>query len=297
MAEMTTRNDAAPGNAAVADDPTAPAAAESGGGVGLLQSKTLMVVGWPLLFGAALLGVWYAAIAIFNIPEYQLPPLHRIVEAGIEERSVLLSGAVQTTIACLIGFFTSVVGGIALSVLLASSQWAFRGIYPYILLLKMTPIIVIAPIIILWAGQGLTSITTITFLICFFPIVANTTMGLRSTDANLLDLFQVYKASRWQQMFWLRVPGALPYFMTGLKIAAALTPIGALYGDTVAGMGSSSEAGLGFVVMIFSAQFKVPALFASAFVACAIGFLFVGLVNLLAWRTLHRWHDSYLLDD
>ena len=297
MAEMTTRNDAAAGSDVLTDSATGPSAAGADSGGGLLQSKTLMVVGWPLLFGAALLGVWSAAIAIFNIPEYQLPPLHRIVEAGIEERSVLLSGAVQTTIACLIGFFTSVVGGIALSVLLASSQWAFRGIYPYILLLKMTPIIVLAPIIILWAGQGLTSITTITFLICFFPIVANTTMGLRSVDQNLVDLFRVYQAKPWQTMLWLRLPGALPYFMAGLKIAAALTPIGALYGDTVAGMGSSDQAGLGFVVMIFSAQFKVPALFASAFVACVIGFLFVGMVNLLAWKTLHKWHDSYVFSD
>ncbi|MEM6707597.1 MAG: ABC transporter permease subunit [Pseudomonadota bacterium] len=296
MAELTTDGNAANDSTAPTEKRTTTLSATANR-VGLLSSKTLMAVGWPLLFGAALLAVWYAAIAVFDIPEYQLPPLHRIIEAGFDERAVLFSGAVQTTIACLIGFFTSVIGGIALSVLLASSQWAFRGVYPYILLLKMTPIIVIAPIIILWAGQGLTSITTITFLICFFPIVANTTMGLRSTDANLMDLFQVYKASSWQQMLWLRVPGALPYFMTGLKIAAALTPIGALYGDTVAGMGSSNEAGLGFVVMIFSAQFKVPALFASAFVACAIGFLFVGLVNLLAWWTLHRWHDSYLLDD
>jgi NitT/TauT family transport system permease protein len=259
--------------------------------------KVWLSVVWPLTFGACLLVVWYLAILVFGIPEYQLPPLHRIVEAGFEERDVLFSGALQTTIACLIGFFSSVAGGVALSVLLASSRLAYRGIYPYILLLKMMPIIVIAPIVILWAGQGLTSITAITFLVCFFPIVANTTMGLRSAEANHLDLFSVYKANRWQEMFWLRVPGALPYFMTGLKIAAALTPIGALYGDTVAGMGSGNEAGLGFVVMIFSAQFKIPALFASAFVACAIGFLFVGLVNVIAWYTLHRWHESYLMDE
>jgi NitT/TauT family transport system permease protein len=85
--------------------------------------------------------------------------------------------------------------------------------------------------------------------------------------------------------------------MTGLRIAAALTPIGALYGDTVAGMGSSGQAGLGFVVVIFSAQFKIPALFASALVACCIGFLFVGLVNLVAWRALHKWHDAYVALD
>ncbi len=101
----------------------------------------------------------------------------------------------------------------------------------------MTPVIVLAPIIIIWFGQGINSITIITFLICFFPIVANTTMGLKSTDRQLVDLFRVYSANKRQEMLHLRIPAAMPYFFTGLKIAAALTPIGALYGDTVAGMG------------------------------------------------------------
>ena len=157
----------------------------------------------------------------------------------------------------------------------------------------MMPVVVLAPIIILWFGQGLGSITVITFLICFFPIVANTTMGLISTDPNLLSVFRAYNSSAVDEMVRLRIPYAMPYFLTGLKIAAALTPIGALYGDTVAGMGAGADAGLGFVVVVFSSQLKIPALYAAAFTACAIGFLFVGLVNLLHWYALHKWHDSY----
>lgn len=248
----------------------------------------------PVLFGALIIAGWYIAVALFSIPEFQLPLPHRIIAAGFDESDILLSGAWQTLQACLIGFFTSVIGGGLLALLLASSRWAFEGVYPYILLLKMTPVIVIAPIIIIWCGQGLTSITVITFLICFFPIVANTTMGLRSTDRNLVELFEVYGATPSQELMLLRVPYAMPYFLTGLKIAAALTPIGALYGDTVAGMGSGADAGLGFVVVIFSSQLKIPALFAAALAACAIGFLFVGAVSWLHWRFLHRWHDSYV---
>ena len=258
------------------------------------QAKNWGVFLWPAAVGAVIGATWYGGIAAFGIPEYQLPPPHRIVQAGWQERELLLSGALQTALASLIGFASSVIGGVALAILLASSRWAFQGLYPYVLLLKMTPIIVLAPIVILWAGQGLASITVITFLVCFFPIVASVTMGLRSTSASLIDLFSVYNASGWQQLVWLRVPGALPYFMSGLRIAAALTPIGALYGDTVAGMGEGAEAGLGFLVLIFSAQFKVPALFASALAACCIGFLFVGFVNALAWRVLHKWHDAYV---
>lgn len=258
-----------------------------------IRSALFTALFWPLLFGAVFIGVWYACIYLFDLPEFQLPTPHRIAQAGYEERALLWSGLVQTSYASLLGFISSVIGGLLLSFLLASSRWAYSGIYPYILILKMTPVIVLAPIIIIWFGQGLSSVTIITFLICFFPIVANTTVGLRSADSQLVELFQVYSASRWQTLIQLRAPAALPYFFTGLKIAAALTPIGALYGDTVAGMGSGAEAGLGFVVVILSTQFKVPALFAAAFTACAIGFAFVGLVNLLSWWALHKWHDSY----
>ncbi|MEM0954753.1 MAG: ABC transporter permease [Pseudomonadota bacterium] len=252
---------------------------------------------WPAVVGLVVLAVWYATVLWLGVPEYQLPAPHRIIEEGAREAPTLWSGLLQTLYACLLGFTASVVGGLVLSILLASSTWAYQGIYPYVLMLKMMPVIVLAPIIIIWFGQGIASITVITFLICFFPIVANTTMGLRSVDRNLSELFQVYSATQRQKMLYLRIPAALPYFFTGLKIAAALTPIGALYGDTVAGMGSGSQAGLGFVVVIFSSQLKVPALFAAAFTACAIGFLFVGLVNLLSWWALHRWHDSYLGDE
>ena len=260
----------------------------------VLSWQTLL---WPAAIGLGVLGLWYAAVLWGGMPEYQLPAPHRIVEEGMREAPTLWSGLLQTLYACVLGFTSSVLGGLFLSVLLASSSWAYRGLYPYVLMLKMMPVIVLAPIIIIWFGQGIASITVITFLICFFPIVANTTMGLRSVDRNLSELFQVYSATSRQKMLYLRIPAALPYFFTGLKIAAALTPIGALYGDTVAGMGSGSQAGLGFVVVIFSSQLKVPALYAAAFTACAIGFLFVGLVNLLSWWALHRWHESYLGDE
>jgi NitT/TauT family transport system permease protein len=257
----------------------------------LLRLSTLL---WPIGFGTLFIAIWYLAIYWFEIPIFQLPAPDQIIKAGFEERETLLAGATQTTYACIIGFLISAVGGALMSLLLASAGWAYKGLYPYVLILEMTPVIVMAPIIILWFGQGINSITIITFLICFFPIVANATVGLRSTDPNLLDLFAVYKTSKWQEILYLRIPYAMPHYLTGLKIAAALTPIGALYGDTVAGMGSGAEAGLGFVVVIFSSQLKIPALYAAAFTACLIGFLFVGLVSWLNWLLLRKWHDSFI---
>ena len=173
----------------------------------------------PVLVGMLIVGLWYFAVIVIQIPEYQMPLPHSVVMAGYQERAVLISGAFQTLYACLLGFFTSVVGGLILSLFLASSNWAFKGFYPYIIMLKMTPVIVVAPIIILWMGQGLISIVAITFLICFFPIVANTTLGLRSVDRDLVELFEVYGASSRQMMLWLRLPAALPFFTSGLKLS------------------------------------------------------------------------------
>lgn len=251
----------------------------------------------PLIVGVLTIVVWYLSIDIFDLPVYQLPAPHQILQAGFAESKTLLSGTLQTAIACVLGFVISAVVAALMALALASSRWAYNGIYPYILILKMTPVIVLAPIITLSFGQGLTSITIITFLICFFPIVANTTAGLISVEKGYVDLFKVYGADTRQSLLYLQIPNAMPYYLTGLKVSAALTPIGALYGDTIAGMGSGSEAGLGFVVVIFSTQLKIPALYAAAFTACIIGFTFVGFVSWLHWKLLHKWHSFYTFQD
>jgi NitT/TauT family transport system permease protein len=249
---------------------------------------------WPALFGLVFLALWYAVIRLFGLPRYQLPSPGEVLAAMRSEAPVLLVGAGRTLAACFCGFTTSVAGGFLLSLALTASPRFYQGLYPWIVAFKMMPVIVIAPIVIIWCGQGLLSVTVITFLICFFPVVANTTMGLISTDRGLQNVFAVFGQTRWQEMRHLRIPHALPYFLTGLRIAAALTPIGALYGDTLAGSGSTAGGGLGFLVLVYNSQLKVPELFATAIVACLLGFIFVGLVNLLSWSLLRRWHESYV---
>jgi NitT/TauT family transport system permease protein len=160
--------------------------------------------------------------------------------------------------------------------------------------LQMTPVVVLAPIFVLWLGQGLPSITAITFMIGFFPVVANTTMGLISTDPNLINLFKMCNASRFQEIFLLRVPYSMPYFLTGLKIAGTLAPIGAITGDVFAGSATSGGGGIGFMTIVYNSQLKIDALYATAFTACILGFIFVGAVNLLHWYLLKNWHESMI---
>ena len=164
--------------------------------------------------------------------------------------------------------------------------------YPLILVLQMMPVTILAPIFVLWLGQGLPSIVAITFVIGFFPVVANTTMGFISVDRNLRELFVMCSATRAQEVRYLRIPGAMPYFLTGMKIAGTLAPIGAIVGDFLAGSAQGGVGGIGYMTISYFSQLKTPALFATGLVACVMGFLFVGGVNWLHWRLLHSWHDS-----
>jgi NitT/TauT family transport system permease protein len=149
----------------------------------------------------------------------------------------------------------------------------------------------------LWIGPGLPGIITITWLISFFPIVANTTQGLLSTDRNHVALFRMANASRWQELFLLRVPAAMPYFLTGLRIAASLAPVGAIFGEYMVGNTSGGTGGLGFLVYSYNTQIKIPALFATGLTSCLLGFIFVAAVSLLNWAVLHKWHDSFERED
>src|SRR5207237_713962 len=141
------------------------------------------------------------------------------------------------------------------------------------------------------------SVMLITFLVCFFPLVVNTTQGLVSADRQLVELFRMYRATRWQELWRLRAPAALPYFFTGLRIAATLAPIGALWGDFTAGSSAGDGGGLGFRALIYASNAKYPALFATAAVTCALGFVLVGGVLVLSRLALGRWHDSYARKD
>jgi NitT/TauT family transport system permease protein len=252
----------------------------------------------PFLTGALMLALWYAATAVLGAERrFLLPPPHLVALAFVEHGPTLWAAALNTLEGALLGFGSAILASFAVALVLSLTPLIRASLYPYLMILQMTPIIVIAPILILWARPGLASVSIITFLICFFPMVVNTTQGLISTDRNLVDLFRMCRASRLQEIFFLRVPAALPYFFTGLRIAATLAPIGAIVGDVYAGNSAGGAGGLGFLTIIYSSQFKMAALFATAATSCLLGFLFVSAVISLSWLLMHRWHDSYARTD
>jgi NitT/TauT family transport system permease protein len=258
------------------------------------MARPLLRILLPAAAGALVILLWYAIhFYLADDMRFLLPTPRAIIEAFFEHREVMVRAAWNTSKGALIGFGLAIVVSFTFSILLSVSPLVRTSIYPYLMALQMTPLPILAPICVIWVGAGLQSVSLLTFVIAFFPLVVNTTQGLISTDRNLVELFRLYGASWSQQLFRLRVPSALPYFFTGLRIAATLAPIGAVVADMNAGSSAGDGGGLGFQAVIYSAQAKYPALFATAAITCVLGFILNAAVLALAWFALHQWHDSY----
>jgi NitT/TauT family transport system permease protein len=248
----------------------------------------------PAAAGALVIAVWYGVhFCLSEDMRFLLPTPGAILDAFFEHRAVLARAAWNTSQGALLGFGLAIVVSFTFAILLSQSAIIRASIYPYLMALQMTPLPVLAPICVIWVGAGLKSVSLLTFVIAFFPLVVNTTQGLISTDRNLIELFRLYRASWTQQLFLLRLPAALPYFFTGLRIAATLSPIGAVVADMNAGSSAGDGGGIGFLATIYSSQAKYPALFATAATTCVLGFVLNTFVLTLAWLTLRHWHDSY----
>jgi NitT/TauT family transport system permease protein len=247
----------------------------------------------PVACGILFLGLWYGVRAATGLQSWILPTPEEILHAAWAERATLMRAAGGTALGAVGGFCVASLVGFVTALGLGGARWLRTGLYPWLLVLQMTPVIVLAPIIVLWAGPGLPGIITVTFLISYFPIVVNTTQGLLSADAPRVDLFRMYGATRLQELWLLRLPSAMPYFLAGLRIAATLAPIGAIFGEYLVGNASGGMGGLGFLVYTYNVQIKIPALFATALASCLLGFVFVAAISWLNWYVLHAWHDSF----
>ncbi len=243
---------------------------------------------WPLISAAVVLAAWYLVVRLYTLPGYLLPLPHEILRAAVERRSNLLTGFAVTGGAALTGLLLSALAGFALATLLAWSRGLRLSLFPYVLLLQTVPVIILTPLLVIWIGPGFPSVTAITFLITFFPVVSNTVHGMLSVPRPMLDLMRILQANRRQEMFLLRVPHALPHYFSGLRIAATLAPIGAIAGEFFAGSGSGGGGGLGYLVIVYFSRHETAALFATGLLACLMGILFHTSIVLLR-RFLHSY--------
>jgi NitT/TauT family transport system permease protein len=239
-----------------------------------------------------LLVIWHVSVLWLKVPAYILPgPLE--VAAAVRERfGTLAASFLLTSEAAALGLVASIVGGVAIALMFAQWRWLRRLVFPYTILLQTVPIVAIAPLILLWAGNGVTSVALIAFIICLAPIIANTTQGLISVDENLTDLFLMHKATPAQILFKLRLPHALPNLFVGIRISAGIAVIGAITGELFAGSTRVGVGGIGYSILYASGQLETAYLFALVFAATVLGFLFFFIGMFAEWYFLHNWHES-----
>ncbi|MBM7570055.1 ABC transporter permease [Aquibacillus albus] len=254
-------------------------------------SKFKQIYLGPIVAFFIFISIWQTVPVLLGLKHYILPKPTDVVNAVVQDWGLLWPAVQITVVESIMGFVVSAVIGIMVSVLLASSKMLERSIYPYAIILQTIPVVAVAPIVVIWFGAGFNSIVVISFLIGFFPVISNTLMGLNSVDKNMDDLFTLYNASKWQRMWKLRIPSALPYIMAGLKISCTLSIVGAIVGEYIAGIGGG-KGGLGYSITVAAIQVKTPYLFACGIAAAMLGIGFYLLVSLFAKFMLRSWHES-----
>jgi NitT/TauT family transport system permease protein len=258
-----------------------------------VRSERILRIAAPFLVGALVLVLWQALVAIEKIPAYILPGPLAIAESLVRDGPSLLVSLLSTLRVTLAALAAAAFFGGAIALLFARSRVLEISLFPYAVILQVTPIVAIAPLIIIWVKEPFLALVACAWIVAFFPIVSNTTVGLNSADRNLLALFRLYGASPGQTMRYLRLPTALPYFLAGLKISGGLSLIGAIVAEFVAGTGGEGS-GLAFRILEAGYRLEIPRLFAALILLSVTGIAIYLAIDLLSRLLLRRWHESAL---
>jgi NitT/TauT family transport system permease protein len=257
----------------------------------LIQSERFQQVAMPLLVGLLLLVLWEGACRLAAVPEYLVPTPSRIAMALYADFG-LLTDSLWTTLAITFGAFAlATVVGTLIAFAFVQSRWVELSFFPYAVLLQVTPIAAIAPLIIIWVKNPTLAMIVCATLIALFPIIANTTLGLRSVSPGLAAFFRMQGSSRWQTLLRLQIPSALPYWFAGLRISCGLSLVGAVVAEFVAGTGGQG-AGLAYQILQAGFQINIPRLFAALALISLTGVALFWLMLALSKLALGGWHDS-----
>jgi NitT/TauT family transport system permease protein len=246
--------------------------------------------------GIFMLALWEGLVRAMAIPPYILPGPILVAETLVSDWGTLWPALLVTLRITLEALLAAVVVGVMLALLFSLSRWIELSLFPYAIILQVTPIVAIAPLIIAWVDDVDVSLLICAWLVAFFPILSNTVLGLRSVDRNLLDLFELYGAGRWRTLVDLRLPAALPYFLGGLRISGGLALIGAVVAEFVAGSGGRAS-GLAYRILESGYQLKIPRMFAALVLISVAGIAIYLLLSLVSHLLLRRWHESALSEE
>jgi NitT/TauT family transport system permease protein len=247
----------------------------------------------PAAIGAALLGLWEYYVQANSVPAYILPAPSAIIDTLWKDWGPLSSGLLITLRITVISLAIAIAAGTLLAILFAQSKILELSLFPYAVILQVTPIVAVAPLILIYVDDTTAAVLICAAIVAFFPILSNTTLGLNSADHNLINLFQLYGATRWQTLLFLRLPSALPYILGGLRIAGGLALIGAVVAEFAAGAGGTGS-GLAYRILEAGYRLNIPRMFAALILIAMAGILIFAIFTLISHLALRRWHESAL---
>jgi NitT/TauT family transport system permease protein len=251
---------------------------------------------WPLMVAVVLVGLWHGLVVYYEVPVFLVPSPLRVAQVLVTDAGLLFGALVTTMKITLLAFACATALGVLIAFAFVQSRVIETALFPYAVLLQVTPIVAIAPLIIIWVKDPTASLVICATLVALFPIIANTTLGLRSVNPGLLSYFKLNRASRWQTLVRLRIPSALPYFFGGLRISSGLSLIGAVVAEFVAGTGGTGT-GLAYQILQAGYQLNIPRMFAALLLITVTGvLLFAAMAGLSKWA-LGGWHDSEQVHD
>ena len=262
----------------------------------LMQQQRVQRIVYPLIVGIVFLSLWQGLVTVLELPPYLVPSPILMVKTLFTDWAALGLALWVTVKITLFAFVLAIVVGVLISFAFVQNKRVETAFFPYAVLLQVTPIVAIAPLIIIWVKNPMASMVICAALVALFPIISNTTLGLRSVDPDLQSYFALNRSTRWQTLKRLRIPSSLPYFFGGLRISSGLSLIGAVVAEFVAGTGGSG-AGLAYQILQAGFQLNIPRMFAALLLISVTGVaLFAAMAWLSRWA-LGGWHASELSND
>lgn len=245
----------------------------------------------PVLVAVLVLAAWQLAVRAFALPPWLVPSPRAVLATLVADRALLFASLWVTLSIALAAFALAVVAGVTIALAFAQSRWIEASFLPYAILLQVTPIVAIAPLIIIWVNDVKLSLLICAWIVAFFPILSNMVSGLKSVDHNLLNLFELNGASRWQTLIYLKLPSSLPYFASALRIGGGLSLIAAVVAEFAVGS-AGRGSGLAFRLLESGYRLNYPRLYAALVLLMITGVAIFALTSFISWLLLHRWHES-----
>ena len=256
--------------------------------------KELAKIIVPLVLGLFVLGLWQFLVRHYQVPVYVLPAPSDIGQAFVDNFTNLMAAAATTLKIVVLAFLLALASGVLLAVLFSLSRVVELALYPYAVILQVTPVVAIAPLIVIWVHYERIDLALLilAWIVAFFPILANTAIGLRSADRNLIDLLRLYGAGRLSILWRVQLPSALPYLLGAMKISGGLALVGVIVAEFAAGTGT--DTGMGWTIIEASHNLFIALMFAALALLAAMGVAIFFALSALEWALLRRWHESAL---